>query len=213
MRLVLLGGPGAGKGTQAKLLQARLGIRQLSTGDLLRSAVEEGSALGKAARGFMEQGQLVPDEVVLGLIREVVGSDEYSDGFALDGFPRTVAQAEGLDRLLEELGLSLDAVLSIEVPDGVIVRRLGNRRTCGRCGELFNLDTRLPRTSGLCDCCGAKLVQRDDDKPETVRRRLEVYHDHTEPLKTRYAEQGLLRTVDGDRDVEAIYEDLAAALA
>jgi adenylate kinase len=208
MRVVLLGGPGAGKGTQAKLIEARQGIRQLSTGDLLRSAVDAETELGKTARQYMDGGQLVPDEVVLGLIREVLGKDEYRDGFVLDGFPRTIAQAEGLDGLLGELELTLDAVFSIEVPDEVIVRRLGNRRNCDRCGDLFNLDTRPPKVSGLCDRCGAALGQRDDDKPETVSRRLEVYHRQTEPLKAYYAERGLLHTVDGNRDVEAIYADL-----
>jgi adenylate kinase len=208
MRLILLGAPGAGKGTQAKLIEARAGIRQLSTGDILRSAVERGTELGETAREYMETGRLVPDEVMLDLIREMLGSEEYRNGFVLDGFPRTIAQADGLDRLVGELGLTLDAVLSIEVPDSSIVQRLGNRRSCEGCGELFNLDTRPPKDLGVCDHCGGTLIQREDDKPETVRQRLEVYHRQTEPLKAYYAERGLLRTVDGDRDVEAVYSDL-----
>lgn len=208
MRLVLLGGPGAGKGTQAKQLEGKYQVRQLSTGDILRAAVEAGTNLGKNAREYMDEGRLVPDELVLELISETLKSDEYSAGFVLDGFPRTIAQAEGLDRLLKELRLSLDAVVSIEVPDTSIVKRLGDRRSCECCGALFNLRSCAPAVSGVCDDCGGQLIQREDDKPETVLRRLEVYHQQTEPLKAYYAERGLLRSIDGDRSVEAIFDDL-----
>ncbi len=208
MRVVLLGGPGSGKGTQAKLIEKRRGGRQLSTGDILRSAIEKGTDLGYAARQYMDAGQLVPDEVVLDLIREVFRSEAYRGGFILDGFPRTIAQAEGLDHLLGEMELALDEVISIEVPDEAIINRLGKRRTCEGCGELFNLDTRPPKAPDTCDRCGGALVQREDDRPETVRRRLEVYHRETEPLKAYYAERNLLRAVNGDRDVERVYEDV-----
>ncbi len=208
MRLVLLGAPGAGKGTQAKLIEKQWGVRQLSTGDILRSAVEKETELGQTARRYMDTGRLLPDEVMLDLIREVLGSLEYGGGFILDGFPRTITQAEGLDRLLGEMGLALDEVLSIEVPDEAIVNRLGKRRTCEDCGELFNLDTRPPKQPGVCDRCGGRLSRREDDGPETVGRRLEVYHRETEPLKAYYAERGLLRAVNGDRDVERIYGEI-----
>lgn len=211
MRLILLGPPGAGKGTQAKLIEARLGIPPLSTGDILRSAVEKGTPLGRTAREYMDGGRLVPDDVVLDLMRDVLNSGDYRRGFILDGFPRTIAQARGLDRLLEEMGLSLDGVLSIEVPDASIVKRLEDRRTCEGCGALFNLTSRPSKEPGVCDRCGGALFQRDDDRPETIKGRLEVYHRQTEPVKAYYAERGMLRAVDGNRDVEGIYRDLEKA--
>lgn len=209
--MVLLGAPGAGKGTQAKLIEERRRIRQLSTGDILRSAVERGTPLGRTARSYMDAGQLVPDEVMLDLIRETIGSGAYGSGFILDGFPRTIAQAEGLDRLLADMDSGLDAVISIEVPDASIIQRLGDRCTCEQCGELYNLSSRPPKKPGVCDRCGGGLVRREDDAPQTVARRLEVYHRQTEPLKAYYAERRLLRTIDGDRDVESIYGDLEKA--
>jgi len=212
MRVVLLGPPGAGKGTQAKRLEASRGIRQLSTGDLLRSAVDEGTALGRKAASYMDAGRLVPDEVMLGLIRDVLPTGAYRDGFLLDGFPRTVEQARGLDRLLDEAGAGLDAVLSLEIPDGELIRRLGNRRSCEACGEPYNLESRPPQADGVCDRCGGRLVQRDDDRPETVQRRLEVYHEQTEPVKAYYADRGLLTSVDGGRSVDAVGGDLERAL-
>jgi adenylate kinase len=212
MRWVFLGGPGAGKGTQAKRVEAAGGPPQLSTGDLLRSAVERGTDLGRKARSFMDAGALVPDDIMLGLIREVLSTDKYRGGFILDGFPRTVAQAEGLGELLEEMRLGLDGVLSIEVPDEVIVGRLSNRWMCEGCGELYNLKSRRPRRPDACDCCGGRLVQRDDDRPDTVRRRLEVYHRETEAVKAYYSGKGCLRTLDGNRSADDVFRDLEKIL-
>jgi adenylate kinase len=209
-RIVLLGAPGAGKGTQAKRLAQRDGLAHLSTGDMLRAAVAAGSPAGKAAKGHMDAGRLVPDDVVFGVLFERL--DARTPGFVLDGFPRNVAQARELDQRLAALRLPLEAVVDIEVPDARLVARLSGRRACGGCGRNYHVDFLPPRKPGVCDDCGAALVQRADDKPEVVQERLAVYHRQTEPLIAYYRSQGLLVSVDGDRDVADVERDLLASL-
>jgi len=196
-RIILLGPPGAGKGTQAQALEARWGVPQISTGDMLRQAVRNGTELGRRAQGYMNAGQYVPDDVILDMMRERLARPDAAQGFILDGFPRTLAQAEGLERLLEGLGVSLDAVIDLEVPEDELVRRLSGRLVCPKCEAIYQKDTRPPKTAGICDRCGAELVQREDDRPEAVRTRREVYRRQTEPLKQHYRERGLLRPVNG----------------
>lgn len=182
MRIVLMGPPGAGKGTQGARLAERASIPRYATGDMLRAARRKGTRLGREARRFMDAGELVPDDVILGIVREVLRSDEARDGFVLDGFPRTVEQADGLDDILDDLGASLDAVVYLEVPEDELVRRLTARRVCGACGHV----TRVSEAGEVCPACGGELEQREDDRPETVRRRLEVYREQTEPVLARY---------------------------
>ncbi|HID10767.1 MAG TPA: adenylate kinase [Candidatus Latescibacteria bacterium] len=212
MRLVLFGPPGAGKGTQAKKLQTKLGIPQISTGDILREARRQGTELGRRAAEYMDQGELVPDEVILELVRERLSQPDCRDGFVLDGFPRTIPQAEGLEGILEEMGRPLDRVVSLTVPDEVIVERLSARRVCGRCGQEYNLKTCPPRWDEVCDRCGGELVQRPDDRPETIRERLRVYKEKTEPLGSFYRERGLWAKVDGVGGVEEVFGRVRRAL-
>lgn len=212
MNLILLGAPGAGKGTQGALLAKDLGVLRVSTGDLLREAVREGTGLGTQARQFMDRGELVPDHIILGLVREVL--ERTPTGVIFDGFPRTLPQAEGLDRLLLEMGRHLDAVILIEVPDDVLVRRLSGRRSCPACGAVYNIYFDPPKVPGVCDRCGGALVERADDDPATVRRRLQVYKEQTEPLIAYYRASPVpLHTVDGDRPIERVLSDAKEALA
>jgi adenylate kinase len=197
LNLVLLGPPGSGKGTQGERLQEDLRLPYYATGDILRAAVRDGTDLGKQAREYMDRGDLVPDEVMVGLIAERVASAEAADGFILDGFPRTMAQAEALDGKLSGLGRALTAVLLIEVPDEEVVRRLSGRRVCVKEGHVFHMDFEPPKEEGVCDICGGRLEIRDDDKPEVIRRRLGTYHEKTEPLVAYYEERGLLYRIDG----------------
>jgi adenylate kinase len=197
LNLVLLGPPGSGKGTQGERLQEDLRLPYYATGDILRAAVRNGTDLGKQAREYMDRGDLVPDEVMVGLIAERVASAEAADGFILDGFPRTMAQAEALDGKLSGLGRALTAVLLIEVPDEEVVRRLSGRRVCVNEGHVFHMDFDPPKEEGVCDICGGRLEIRDDDKPEVIRRRLGTYHEKTEPLVAYYEERGLLYRIDG----------------
>ncbi len=213
MNLILLGAPGAGKGTQGALLAERRGLRRISTGDLLRDAVRKGTPLGQQAKGYMDAGELVPDSIILGLVREVITGDAEARGFIFDGFPRTLPQAEGLDRLLEELGNPLDAVVVIDVPDDQLVKRLSGRRTCPNCGAVYNIYFEPPETPGVCDACGGALVERADDAAETVRRRLEVYRERTEPLIAYYERSETpVRYVDGDRPVEEVQREIVRVL-
>ncbi len=206
MRIVLLGPPGAGKGTQAKLLAARGGIPQISTGDILRRAVATGTPLGREAKRFLDAGSLVPDEVVIGMIRERLKEEDCSGGFVLDGFPRTVAQAEALTAILQERGTALTAVVQVVVPEVELIRRLSGRRVCGSCGEGYHVESHPPAVPGRCDRCGGALVQRADDTAETIRRRLEVFQTETAPLVQYYTSRNLLRTVDGQGSPEKILE-------
>lgn len=211
MHLILLGPPGAGKGTQGALLTERYGIVRISTGDLLREAVREGTPLGRDAKRYMDAGELVPDDVILGLVRDVLS--RVDSGVVFDGFPRTIAQAAGLDGLLADLGRSLDAVVVIEVDDDELVRRLAGRRVCAECGATYNVHYQPPRTSGECDECGGPLVVRPDDSEDTVRRRLSVYREQTAPLIGHYRAGPVpVHTVDGGRPMDTVAADLAALL-
>ena len=212
MRVILLGPPGAGKGTQAQRLTQKLGIPQVSTGDILRAAVAAGTPLGREAKATMDQGALVPDSVVIGIIRERLAAPDCARGYILDGFPRTAAQAEALGEMLQALGTPLTAVLSLTVDPEELVRRLGGRRTCGSCGAAYHLETAPPPRVGLCDRCGGGLLQRDDDREETIRKRLAVYREQTAPLVAYYRGLGLLREVDGRGDIDAIFARICRLL-
>jgi adenylate kinase len=213
VRVILFGPPGAGKGTQAKRLEDLLGVPQLSTGDMLRAAKREGTPLGQRAAEFMDGGRLVPDDVVIGLIDERTKANDCRGGFLLDGFPRTIPQAEALTETLQRNGLAIDRVISIEVPDDEIVARLSARRSCPQCGAVFHLVNVPPRVADTCDKCGAQgLIQRVDDAESAIRVRLRTFHDQTAPLKTHYAERGLLRAVDGTRDPDVVTREIAKIL-
>lgn len=212
MRLVLVGPPGAGKGTQAQFVSAHLSILQISTGDIFRANVSEGTVLGKQAREYMDAGDLVPDEITVAMVRDRLASDEADRGFLLDGFPRTVPQAVQLDDILRELDTELDVVLELVVDDGEVVRRLSGRRTCHRCGHIWHVDFDPPSADGICDNCGGELFQRDDDKAETIRHRLEVYYEQTAPLIGYYAEQGILVGIDAMGPVDDVTDRASAAL-
>jgi adenylate kinase len=213
LNLVLLGPPGSGKGTQGERLQEDFRLPYYATGDILRAAVREGTDLGEAAKEYMDRGDLVPDEVIVGLIAERVGRAEAADGFILDGFPRTLAQAEALGSKMDELGRTLTAAVQIEVSDDEVVRRLGGRRTCVKEGHIFHLEFDPPKNEGICDICGARLEIRDDDKPEVIRHRLEEYHSKTEPLVAHYEREGLLRRVDGSLEPDEVNDRIRALLA
>jgi adenylate kinase len=212
MRAVLMGPPGAGKGTQAKFLAKDAAVPQIATGDILRKAREEGTPLGKEAQSYMDRGDLVPDAVVIGLIEQRLAEPDAAQGFLLDGFPRTVPQAEALDRLLAEIQQPLEDVLLIDVPEEAIVRRLSGRRTCPACGRPYHVENDPPPSDGRCGSCGTELVTRQDDRPETVQARLKVYGESTAPLRDYYAAKGLLRTIDGLGEVEEVTARLKAAL-
>jgi adenylate kinase len=212
VRLVLLGAPGSGKGTQAKLLEEQHNIRQVSTGDILRKAVSEKTPLGKKAAGYMQKGELVPDKVMLDLIGERLAGKEYRKGFVLDGFPRTIAQAEGLDALLKRLGATLDRVLFVNVPGEAIVQRLSGRRTCKNCASLYHVSLAPAKEAGRCDRCSGELYQRDDDREEMIGARLNVYEKQTAPLIDYYKKKGLLREIDGTGEVEEVQDRVVKAL-
>ena len=192
MKLILLGAPGAGKGTQAEILCKELNIPTISTGNILRAAIKNGTPTGLKAKAFMDDGKLVPDEVIIGIINERLVEEDCANGYILDGVPRTIAQAEAI----EKAGILFDHVISIEIADETIINRMSNRRVCEDCGASYHLVAVPPKVEGVCDKCGGKLVQRKDDAPETVKARLDIYHKETEPLKGFYAERGLLRSVD-----------------
>ncbi len=213
LNLVLLGPPGSGKGTQGERLQEDFRLPYYATGDILRAAVRDGSELGKEAKEYMDRGDLVPDEVMVGLIAERVSSAEASDGFILDGFPRTMGQGEALDAKLTELGRELTAVILIEVPDEEVVRRLSGRRVCVKEGHIFHMEFDPPKNEGVCDIDGSQLEIRDDDKPEVVRHRLGTYHEKTEPLVGYYEERAVLRRVDGLPAPDEVSDRIRAMLA
>ena len=208
MKMILLGAPGAGKGTQAERLCKVLDIPTISTGNILRAAVKNGTPTGLKAKAFMDAGKLVPDEVIIGIITERLAEDDCKNGYILDGVPRTIAQAEAM----EKAGINFDAVVSIEVADQVIMERMSGRRVCESCGASYHLVAVPPKVAGVCDSCGGKLVQRKDDAPETVKDRLEVYHKETEPLKDFYAQRGLLKSVENEPSVEATTAAILKAL-
>jgi len=212
VRLVLLGAPGAGKGTQAKKLIEMVGIPQISTGDLLRAAVSEGTELGLKAKSYMDKGELVPDSVVLGMMKERLQDDDCKNGFILDGFPRNTAQAEALDTMLKELGMPLDSALSVEVPLEDLMKRLTGRRTCKECGQMYNIHFSAPATDDKCDKCSGDLYQRDDDQEATIQKRLEVYTQQTAPLIDYYSGKGILKTVSGTGNIDEIFANVTATL-
>ena len=212
LNLILLGPPGSGKGTQGERLQADFDLPYYATGDILRAAVREETEIGRDAKDYMERGDLVPDEVIVGIIGERIDGKEADDGFILDGFPRTEPQAEALDRKLSELDRKLSAAILIDVGDEEVVRRLGGRRTCSN-GHIFHVESDPPKNEGVCDVCGKPLEIRNDDKPEVIRHRLGQYHEKTEPLVAYYDERGLLKRVDGDRDPEEVTDRIRALIA
>ena len=212
MRLVLVGPPGAGKGTQAQFIAAQFAIPKISTGDIFRANVSAGTELGITAKKYMDAGDLVPDEVTSAMVRERLKEDDAVDGFLLDGYPRTVPQAETLDEMLAELGTHLDVVLELVVDDEEVIRRLSGRRTCRTCGHIWHVDFDPPTREGVCDHCGGELFQRDDDRPDTVRHRLEVYAEQTAPLIAFYAEKGVLVGIDATGPVDDVTERAIAAL-
>ncbi len=213
MNLILFGAPGAGKGTQGALLAKRFDIPRISTGDLLREAVREGTALGQQAKRYMDAGELVPDSVILGLVREVLGSEQTRRGFILDGFPRNVPQAQALDEILRELGRQLDDVAVLDIEDELVVKRIAGRRSCPNCNAVYNVYYEPPREDERCDNCGTALIQRADDREETVRRRLEVYYAQTEPVLAYYEREGVpILHVAGEKDVDEVQAQLVEQL-
>lgn len=208
MKIIFLGAPGAGKGTQAEIISEKFGIPTVSTGNIIREALKNGTEMGLKAKAYTEAGQLVPDEVVIGIIKERLVKDDCANGFILDGFPRTIPQAEALGAM----GIEIDKIVSIEVPDENIMERMTGRRVCGKCGASYHLSFKKPAVDGVCDSCGDALVQRKDDAPETVADRLKVYHDQTEPLKDYYAGLGKLEIVEGVGSVSDITERVLKAL-
>ncbi|MET1125067.1 MAG: adenylate kinase [Archaeoglobaceae archaeon] len=212
MNLILLGAPGAGKGTQAKKIAEKYGLVHIATGDILREAVAKGTELGKKAKEYMDRGELVPDEIVIGIVKERLQQPDCSGGFILDGFPRTLAQAEALDKMLEELGMKIDAVINIAVPEEEVVRRIAYRRTCRNCGAVYNLIYSPPKEDNKCDRCGGELYQRDDDKEEVVRERFRVYRERTEQLIEYYRKKGILYEVDGTKDIEEVFKQITDIL-
>ena len=208
MRLILLGAPGAGKGTQAEILASKLCIPTISTGNILREAIKNGTETGLKAKSFMDKGMLVPDDVIIGIVKERLAQPDCANGYILDGMPRTLPQAQArLDN-----GIEIDRVVSIEVDDAMIEARMTGRRVCGKCGASYHIAANPPKTEGICNACGSELVIRDDDKPETVRRRLTVYHNETEALKGFYEKLGKLRLVEGNQPIEDATRDILAAL-
>ncbi len=212
MKIILMGPPGAGKGTQAEKLVELYHIPHISTGDMFRKAQKEGTALGLEAKQYMERGQLVPDAVTVGIVRERLAEEDCKDGFLLDGFPRTVQQADALDQILQELGVALDCVVNLEVDKELLLDRLTGRRVCRNCGATYHIANKAPAAEGICDQCGGPLYQRDDDTAETVNSRLDVYRAQTAPLIQYYQTKGILRSVDGGKAMEEVLADIRSAL-
>lgn len=208
MKIILLGAPGAGKGTQAEVICNRYNIPAISTGNIIREALKTGTEMGLKAKSYMESGALVPDEVVIGIIKERIVKDDCKDGFILDGFPRTIPQAEALDKM----GIIIDKVVDIEVPDEKIINRMSGRRVCEKCGASYHLEYKKPKVESVCDACSGTLIQRKDDHPDTVKSRLDVYHSETEPLKGYYEKQGKLTVVEGQEEIEDTTRLLIEAL-
>ena len=213
MKLILLGAPGAGKGTQAEVLCKRLGIPTISTGNILRAAIKDGTPTGLKAKSYMESGQLVPDEILIGIIKDRLAQDDCKNGYVLDGFPRTIPQAEVLDKALTELGDKIDYAINVDVPDENIINRMSGRRACVNCGATYHVVHIPPKKEGICDTCNAELILRDDDKPETVKNRLDVYHKQTQPLIEFYEAKGVLKSVDGTVDMKDVFESIVTILS
>ena len=212
MNIIMLGAPGAGKGTQAKKIAAKYDIPHISTGDIFRANIKNGTELGNKAKTYMDQGLLVPDELVVDLVVDRVQQDDCKNGYVLDGFPRTIPQAEALDKALAALGDKVDYAIDVNVPDETIVNRMGGRRACVGCGATYHLVYAPTKTEGICDVCGKELILRDDDKPETVQKRLNVYHEQTQPLIDYYTNAGILKTVDGTVDINDVFAAIVEIL-
>ena len=212
MKIIMLGAPGAGKGTQAKRIAEKYHIPHISTGDIFRANIKEGTELGKKAKNYMDQGLLVPDVLVVDLVADRIQKDDCKDGFILDGFPRTIPQAESLDAALAKMGETMDYAIDVDVPDEDIVTRMGGRRACVGCGATYHVQFNPTRQDGICDSCGERLILRDDDKPETVQKRLDVYHEQTQPLIEYYSKAGILKTVDGTLKMDDVFAAIASIL-
>ena len=212
MKLVLLGAPGAGKGTQAEILCKKLQIPTISTGNILRAAVKNGTPVGLKAKEYMDKGLLVPDELVVDLVVDRLQQDDCKKGYVLDGFPRTIPQAEALTEALDKIGEKLDYAIDVEVPDDNIINRMSGRRACVACGGTYHIKFNPTKKEGICDACGGELILRDDDKPETVKQRLTVYHDQTQPLIDYYTKEGILKEVDGTLDLQAVFAEIVKIL-
>lgn len=212
MKIIMLGAPGAGKGTQAKMIAEKYGVPHISTGDIFRANIKNGTELGMEAKKYMDQGLLVPDELTVKILLDRVANEDCKNGFVLDGFPRTIPQAEVLDKALTELGDKIDYAINVDVPDENIVKRMGGRRACLSCGATYHIEHVPPKKEGFCDTCGQELVLRDDDKPETVKNRLNVYHEQTQPLIDFYTEKGVLKTVDGTVDMQDVFTAIVSIL-
>ena len=212
MKIVMLGAPGAGKGTQAKMIADKYQIPHISTGDIFRANIKEGTELGKEAKSYMDKGQLVPDELTVKILLDRVAKDDCKKGYVLDGFPRTIPQAEVLEDALTKLGDKIDFAINVEVPDENIVRRMGGRRACLACGATYHVEHIPPKAEGICNRCSKELVLRDDDKPETVQKRLDVYHQQTQPLIDFYHKREVLREVDGTLDMKEVFKSIVAIL-
>ena len=212
MKIIMLGAPGAGKGTQAKMIADKYQIPHISTGDIFRSNIKEGTELGKEAKTYMDKGLLVPDELTVKILLDRVAKDDCKNGYVLDGFPRTIPQAEVLDEALAKLNDKIDYAIDVDVPDENIIRRMSGRRACLACGATYHIEHIPPKTEGICDRCGKELVQRDDDKEETVKNRLHVYHEQTQPLIDFYTKKGILKTVDGTVDMKDVFAAIVKIL-
>lgn len=212
MKIIMLGAPGAGKGTQAKMIADKYGVPHVSTGDIFRANIKNGTELGMEAKKYMDQGLLVPDELTVKILLDRVSQPDCKNGYVLDGFPRTIPQAEVLDKALAELGESIDYAIDVDVPDENIVKRMSGRRACVSCGATYHVVHVPPKKEGICDRCGSELILRDDDKPETVKNRLDVYHKQTQPLIDFYTKMGVLKTVDGTVDMQDVFKAIVAIL-
>lgn len=212
MKIIMLGAPGAGKGTQAKRIAGKYGIPHISTGDIFRANIKNGTELGQKAKQYMDQGLLVPDELTCDLVMDRIQQDDCMNGFVLDGFPRTIPQAEALDAALQNINQKMDFAIDVDVPDDNIVNRMGGRRACLSCGATYHIEFNPTKAEGVCDACGAQTVLRDDDKPETVQKRLTVYHDQTQPLIDYYSKQDILKSVDGTQPMEDVFQAIVGIL-
>jgi len=212
MKIIMLGAPGAGKGTQAKMIAEKYGVPHISTGDIFRANIKNQTELGMEAKKYMDEGKLVPDELTVKILLDRVAKEDCANGYVLDGFPRTIPQAEVLTDALEKLNDAVDYAIDVDVPDENIVKRMSGRRACVNCGATYHIVHIPPKTENICDKCGSELILRDDDKPETVLNRLKVYHDQTQPLIDYYTQKGILRTVDGTKDMKDVFEDIVKIL-
>lgn len=212
MKIIMLGAPGAGKGTQAKMLADKYQIPHISTGDIFRANIKNGTELGNKAKEFMDKGLLVPDELVVDLVIDRFKEDDCKKGYILDGFPRTIPQAEALDKALSDIGDAVDYAVNVEVPDENIITRMGGRRACVGCGATYHVQFNPTKVEGVCDRCGKELILRDDDKPETVKKRLDVYHEQTQPLIDYYTNKGIIKEVDGTQDMNKVFDDIVDIL-